>query len=380
MTTATQPRHIVESFVGSRPGATAKDDAGNDCIVIDDVLILSRESTNGRRYTDACLQDAYDRQLYEGVEIGNGHQRDEAALAGLPRDNDEILGFFKNVRLVEGKLRGQAWFTVRDRLTESVKRASVHNPRLYKFSHDAIWDERSTDPDGTHVIHKIERVNSVDLVRKGATTKSLYESEQTMSKAKEQATEPVKRTLESIVTRKRDRRICEEAGMDMTTPVDVPADANPEEAMKTAFMTAIQAAISSGDKESALKAVKAYFKITDDGAEAPAEPTGGTEGVKPLGVDGGMRLLESHKVPITSARVNALSRLTESEASAYLSDLSTLTKERDEALAKVGKLTDETPTSLPRITEAEKPKTTTGNEEAAKARPWSAYYPAASAN
>src|SRR5438132_11382170 len=114
---------------------------------IPNVKILGYESIHNREYTQECMDQAVQEKVYEGVRIYEDHQypdKDTPPGFAKSRKTRDCLGFVKNVKHVNGDgLRGDAYFTVKDKLTSSVYEASKLNPRMYGFSHDHDFEKSS---------------------------------------------------------------------------------------------------------------------------------------------------------------------------------------------------------------------------------------------
>lgn len=131
------------------------------------------ESGKPRVYTQAAMESAVERQVYEGCHAYVDHV-EEAAV----RPTRELLGVFENVRYEEGKVRGDLVVSAR----ESWFLEDVKNPALAKaigFSHDAMIDV--TETESSEEVTSIAEAMSVDLVTRPATTRGVFES---MSKKK----------------------------------------------------------------------------------------------------------------------------------------------------------------------------------------------------
>lgn len=139
--------------------------------ILYDLVILGPESANGRRYTEAAMRKAV--PLYEGRTSNVNHVQGDAE----PSVYDG-LGVWRNVRYAEdGKIRGNFHYLKSHALAPSLVEAA-ERPDLvgiFGFSHDALGSGRR-DGSGLDLIESIDHVETVDLVRRPATTQSLTES------------------------------------------------------------------------------------------------------------------------------------------------------------------------------------------------------------
>lgn len=152
-------RRITERVSRPFAGSTVDRDKG----VICDVLICGSESANGRDYLPAAFGTG---KQYEGRPVYANHGRE--------RKVEDKLGWFANVRVQDGKPRGDfhalKTHPLYDRLMESAER----NPALFGFSHVATCKTRR-GANGREAVESVETVESVDLVADPATTKGFYE-------------------------------------------------------------------------------------------------------------------------------------------------------------------------------------------------------------
>jgi hypothetical protein len=94
---------------------------------------------------------------------------------GQTRPYQDAMGLIRNVREAGDGLRGDWHFPPRHPLAENVLWDAEHAGHGLAFSINATAGKVRMDGD-RKVIESLERVNSVDLVSRGATVKGLFES------------------------------------------------------------------------------------------------------------------------------------------------------------------------------------------------------------
>lgn len=127
-------------------------------------------NVEGTDYTPQAFEQA--RTLYEGAKCKANHP--PRTDPNRERDIDDTLGKFRNVSIREGEPYGDLHLLPSHPLTSRILDAAETMPDLFCLSHNA--DGVGHVDKGRYVITEIVRVNSVDLVDKGATTRSLFES------------------------------------------------------------------------------------------------------------------------------------------------------------------------------------------------------------
>lgn len=234
--------------------------------IVKHVKVLGRESRNGRTYSDRALKEAAGH--YRNAQVNLDHP--DKSKAGTDRKVKEQFGWLTNsVVESDGVYADLHYLTKHDfapRFVELAKR----NPTQLGFSHNA--EGRTERHNGKTVVESVERVRSVDLVSRPATTNGIFESE-TMSKT---VLEIVKSC--SLPGRAAVLKLFEEDGPMATMaeqPVEAPAEVDSESEVKAAFGKMIMAAFEddSLDMKATLAKIKdilkAHEKLTGK-AEAPA--------------------------------------------------------------------------------------------------------------
>lgn len=278
-------RPLLEWSAATSSGSPLKIDRERG--VIEGVKVLGRvsrnshglrEAVNGTEYTRACMEAAL--PLYEGCDVLVDH----SGPSQKDRSSADVFGQLRNVRLAEDGIRADLHYLksheLADRVCEDVERGLG----VFGLSHDASAARERFDR-GTKrlVIESLAAVRSVDLVRKPASNRNLWESEEpTVPTTLRNLLEALKLTPARDVWRRRlleDNPPSMDASMD--APMDSPADAgsNPEDALWAGFQAAIGKILDqykSGelDAKAAGKQVMDYLKTHDKlmGSSEPAAP------------------------------------------------------------------------------------------------------------
>ena len=159
-------KRLTERVAAPLAGCKVNREAGT----IEGVLICGTSSENGRDYPPDVFHR--DHRLYEGGLINCDHGRGEPTV-------DRRFGWFSNVRVDEsGRPRGTLNALKTHPMYERVMEAAERNPSLFGFSHVAMCETR-LEKSGREVVEAIKKVESIDLVANPATTRSLFESEDT---------------------------------------------------------------------------------------------------------------------------------------------------------------------------------------------------------
>ena len=141
--------------------------------VIRGVKVLGLESRNGRSYLPEALAQA--APLYEEAKVNVNHPRGNP---GGPRDYQDRIGTVRNVGLRAGEgLFADFHFNPKHALAEQLIWDAEHAPENVGFSHNV--EARCGRRGDRVVVEAITRVQSVDLVADPATTRGLFESQQT---------------------------------------------------------------------------------------------------------------------------------------------------------------------------------------------------------
>jgi hypothetical protein len=161
-------RSLVERVQAAEPGE--KIAWSPESHILQNLCMLSKESRNGRTYTDKALDALV--ELYEGARAYQDHPDDATA----PRSTKERIGRWRNVRKVDGKIRGDLHYDPNHPYSRSLIWAAQECPEHCGISHN-IEAEGYEDPETGHfTVTRPTEVRSVDVVDDAATNKSLLES------------------------------------------------------------------------------------------------------------------------------------------------------------------------------------------------------------
>lgn len=178
---------------------TRSDRIDTESKVIRNVKVLGLESKNVARVLgldasfSAALNEPYrysmdalrkSAKLYEGINVYSNHRKfdyDEKTGQRIvikdSRTNEELIGWLKNVRAVEGKgLYADLYYVAGHPFVPTLVDLATREPKKLSLSHEAYADKCALK-NGRVVIGEIPRVDSVALIsNEGGTTSGLFES------------------------------------------------------------------------------------------------------------------------------------------------------------------------------------------------------------
>jgi hypothetical protein len=216
--------------------------------VIHDVKLLGEASRNpppdNHVYPSETRRKAL--PLLEGLRVGINHP--ERSSSGDARDVFESMGLVRNVRDQADGTYGNWHFPPKHRYAEEVFWMAENAPHLLNFSINGDGEKRREG--GKAIVESITFLESVDLVSRGATTRSIFESER----------KPMQRTVKELIESWKGRapkyannlREQVEAGlMPDSATMEEPATDEPdhETALKQGFRAAIMAALDDDSME-----------------------------------------------------------------------------------------------------------------------------------
>lgn len=293
-----QRRTLTEAYTAGSPDEPAlRVDA--EAGVIHGVKVLGRFSRNshgvaaarnGTEYTLDAIRKAI--PLYEGADVMTDHPaRGEAG----NRSVRDVFGKLRNVRLEGDDLRADLHYLRADPMASKVVEDVTRRLGVYGLSHNAAaGTERIDRHAGRLVIESIDLVRSVDLVRKPATNRNLWES--TVADDTKPTPTPKTITFREVLESQGKRwskgrklwadRLLEMDDMSaaVAAPVAVEADVEPDDALWSGFESAIMAVLGKYESEE-LDAAGALAKIKEllttheklDADDEPDEPSDGTD-------------------------------------------------------------------------------------------------------
>jgi hypothetical protein len=170
MITATTPTATfrrVRNVLEYAAGKSARVDEVNN--VIHGVKVIGLESLNGRRYTLEAIRKA--APLYEGADVFVDHLK-----PGQHRRSDtygDRLGSIKNFRVeADGGYADLHYNPHHPRAAAIVFEAKTQPNKLGLSHHADITESNERPP----VVYSIDRVYSVDVVKRPATTRGIFEN------------------------------------------------------------------------------------------------------------------------------------------------------------------------------------------------------------
>ncbi len=134
--------------------------------VIKGVVMLGPVSSHGYEYEQPAMAKAVSNGFYENVRIFINHGEGN-------RDLMRLAGVFKESRHEGGKVRGNAYL-LDDPYGKKFWDIARPMPEAAGCSH--VADGRLVTKNGKKVVEEITAVHSIDLVVKGATTRSVFEA------------------------------------------------------------------------------------------------------------------------------------------------------------------------------------------------------------
>jgi hypothetical protein len=268
---------ILEAGFASDPATLKVDRAAG---IIRNVRVLGLKSAHGREYTPEAVRNAI--PLYEGTDVYLNHDyRTEAEKRSRPRPMEEKIGWLQEANQVaDGGAVANLHLLPSHPRTGSILDAAEHHPAGFALSHDAQGRERREK--GRVLIEGIAQVNSVDIVTRGATTRTLFEGIGMAG-----TTTTLKALREALPADSRGRKflqLLEDAGMMAAdAPIAAPdAPADPEEALKSGFKMTIMAILDDDSLDLAARKKKIGELLTmldkATGGGAAEETPAATEG------------------------------------------------------------------------------------------------------
>lgn len=242
--------------------------------VVRHVKILGLESRNGRGYGKAIRQPGL-ASLYEGQPVGVGHIKEPGQTrSGNYGDHN---GLIRNVTVEADGLYGDHHYNPHHESTPKYLWDLRNNSRNVGFSqHADITTSRG--PGGKQIVESIDRVISVDIVNRPATTGGAFESEGEAAMPKVMKLKEILEAVEEASDRKSLQvleDLMEGGAMAADMPVEV-SDGGADAQIKAAFRSAVVAAFDdeSLDSKATLAKIKdvlnAYDKLTGSAKKSEA--------------------------------------------------------------------------------------------------------------
>ena len=288
---------------GAQFAVGAKSPVDRDKGIIRHCKILGLKSPNSHNVAGATSTE-YDlnalrkaKHLYEGIPVKWNH-RPRNKPFNEDEDADAKLGVFRNIVVESDGMYGDFHYNRSHpkipRILEDAERPDLG---MYSFSHDA--DGRGPVVNGVFRVTHIPEARSVDIVYRGATNKTLFESHRRGGAMPKTLTSVLQeswlRPDLSMVRKRWISHLLESPHMTTKVkvreaeypmgemPVDAPPDANssgePEDMLKGGFEQALHALATSAlngeiDEAAACKKFKDFLKhyLAVSGTDEPAEP------------------------------------------------------------------------------------------------------------
>lgn len=264
-------RELLET-VSPNGSLTVDREAG----IIRGVKILGKESPNTYRrghpriYEDKAMHSA--ARLYEGVSVNIDHP--ENRVAEKERRVGEGFGQLRqcSVRPGEG-VYGDLHYIKAHPLAESVVEAAERMPNLLGLSHNASGD--MVYRGGKEVVEDVTHVRAVDLVRRPATTRNLFESEDDTVSVVSTLKDALAKIPDGTFGKAQLLEQVEAGVVPADAPVAAPAGEGSNEQIKAAFRAAIDAAFDddSLDMKATLAKIKEVLKAFESTKKAMSKST-----------------------------------------------------------------------------------------------------------
>jgi hypothetical protein len=316
MSAATTNVKFTEDVYG---GAIAIDrEAG----VIKNVKILGRESKNGRLYSQSAMESA--AKLYADCDVCIDHPSD----SGVDRSIRDSVAVIKQTRVTSEGVFGDLHYLKSHPDAEAIVERAERFPQSFGLSHNAYGSTKpNPSGDGPEIVESIEYVESVDIVRRPATSRGLFESQQ-QRKEKPVAKKKVKDLLaeqKKSGEAKRLLKLLEMENMpaEMAT-AEVASEGSAEDQLKASIKAMVNAVLDDEDTDNAGKLAKirqilnVQDRVLDNGS--PGKPEESSEEVA-----------ESNKQLAQLRREMQVRDLLESHGLSW----ATLSKDRRAVLSKV---------------------------------------------
>ncbi len=142
--------------------------------IIHDVKVLGFKSLNGPRYAPAGVSNAV--TLYDGRHVYVGHpDRIRPDAERSPRD---LFGWLERPHVADDGLYADLHYIKSHDMVGPITELAERRPDKLGLSHNAVVNESMH---GNEIVYEsIERVRSVDIVCRPATTRGIFESEEPM--------------------------------------------------------------------------------------------------------------------------------------------------------------------------------------------------------
>lgn len=245
--------------------------------VIKHAKILGKTSINNRDYGPAINPKSL--TAYEGAPVFAGH----VAKPGQSRNGSygDRIGTIRNPSIESDGLYGNIHYNPEHPLAKSLVWEAKNEPKNLGLSHhaDLAYSDRNQS-----IVESIEKVHSVDLVNRPATTNGLFESENPVKTLK-QVIESIAKdsvTGDTLAMRTVLEDMMGDAAV-AATPVDAPVGSSADDQVKAAFRAMVVAAVDdeSLDMKATLAKIKDILNAQEKLSGKAASKSGGGDSTPP---------------------------------------------------------------------------------------------------
>jgi hypothetical protein len=214
--------------------------------------------------------------IFEGATVFGDHPADRRE-ANKVRKSTEAVGVLKKCEVRQDGTYANLHLIMSSDLGPAVLEDAEKALGVYALSINAM-PGRERVAGGKLIIEQFDFANSVDVVTRGGTNKTLWESQERTVNTTLKAILEAWVKAKSPAHKKYARALLEDDAMPMgDTPVETDATAEPEDELWSGFKAAIMAIID-GDGDATAKAkqiakyLKAHEKLSSDSEPEPEEP------------------------------------------------------------------------------------------------------------
>lgn len=138
--------------------------------IIHDVKVLGMKSKNGPSYSPEAVRNA--AKLYAGIQTFIGHP--DRLRPDAERSPQDLFGWLENPRAASDGIRADLHYLKTHPMACQIAEVAERRPDKLGLSHNAVVAESMH---GSEVVYEsIERVRSVDIVCRPATSRGIFES------------------------------------------------------------------------------------------------------------------------------------------------------------------------------------------------------------
>lgn len=275
--------------------------------VIYNVRILGRQSVNGREYSDRALEDA--ARLYSGADIYIDHLRDKKP-GSVDRGLLEGFGVMNNPRRHGDEVRGDLHYLKSHEAAGPIVERAKRFPKSFGLSHDAEGSMgKAKTREGKDVVESLTAVRSIDLVKRPATNRGLFEDQPTESTIRAIAEKHAATDQGKLLV-----KLIEADASNADEPVSVDIGMNSEQEISRAFEAMLLAVFRSKlDSKVKLAQFRAILGIQDETEQKTPTPESVTVDGKSVPAGGEKPGDTTSPAKLSEADQKRLERLEEAE-------------------------------------------------------------------